>query len=158
MGEDVTANVKTISVIPHRLSGPDPPKTLEVRGEVFFAVADFTVLNESLVLDGKAPFANPRNAAAGSLRQKDPRITEERRVRIAELEAGAPSERCHLPSAHELARLLVMDGQWPAVRRFGEVSSLVEWDGHIPAWERLEQESATARRLMNETLAPTVRA
>ena len=45
-----------------------------------------------------------------------------------------------------------------AVRRFGEVSSLVEWDGHIPAWERLEQESATARRLMNETLAPTVRA
>ena len=59
VGEDVTANVKTIKVIPHRLSGSDVPDTLEVRGEVFFAVADFTALNESLVLDGKAPFANP---------------------------------------------------------------------------------------------------
>ena len=58
VGEDVTANVKTIKVIPHRLSGSDVLDTLEVRGEVFFAVADFTALNESLVLDGKF-FANP---------------------------------------------------------------------------------------------------
>lgn len=80
-GEDVTVNVKTISAIPHRLtaSAKHPvPSRVEVRGEVFFPVAAFDALNAQLVRDGKAPFANPRNAAAGSLRQKDPRVTASR--------------------------------------------------------------------------------
>jgi DNA ligase (NAD+) len=80
-GEDVTPNVRTIRAIPHRLATADEfptPAVLEVRGEVFLPVEAFTALNESLVAAGKAPFANPRNSAAGSLRQKDPKVTASR--------------------------------------------------------------------------------
>ena len=77
-GEDVTHNVMTIKNVPHRLDGTGYPDVLEVRGEVFIASQDFRVLNESMVASGKAPFANPRNAAAGSLRQKDASITASR--------------------------------------------------------------------------------
>lgn len=81
VGEDVTPNVSTIRTIPHRLTG-DVPEVLEVRGEVFFPVAEFEELNASLVEAGKAPFANPRNAAAGSLRQKNPSVTASRPLRM----------------------------------------------------------------------------
>ena len=80
-GEDVTPNVKTIESIPHRLTGTDDypvPALLEVRGEVFLPVEAFNRLNESLADAGKPMFANPRNSAAGSLRQKDPRVTASR--------------------------------------------------------------------------------
>ena len=76
-GEDVTLNVKTISGVPHELKG-DFPTIVEVRGEVFFPLKKFNELNESLEEGGKNIFANPRNAAAGSLRQKDPRVTASR--------------------------------------------------------------------------------
>ena len=78
--EDVTLNVKTIKVIPDRLTGDDVPELLEVRGEVFLSEAAFERLNESLQEAGKPAFANPRNAAAGSLRQKDPRVTASREL------------------------------------------------------------------------------
>jgi DNA ligase (NAD+) len=81
-GEDVTNNVRTIRGIPHRLAGSAHPEQIEIRGEVFFPVAAFAELNASLVAAGKAPFANPRNAAAGSLRQKDPRVTATRPLRM----------------------------------------------------------------------------
>ena len=81
-GEDVTPNVRTIAGIPDRLIGDDIPTVLEVRGEIYFPVAGFADLNASLVESGKAPFANPRNAAAGSLRQKDPRVTARRDLRM----------------------------------------------------------------------------
>jgi DNA ligase (NAD+) len=77
-GEDVTPNVKTITAVPSRLSGSGWPEVLEVRGEVFLPVTAFEELNEKLTAAGKPPFANPRNSAAGSLRQKDPRITASR--------------------------------------------------------------------------------
>ncbi|HET7801042.1 MAG TPA: NAD-dependent DNA ligase LigA, partial [Humibacillus xanthopallidus] len=81
-GEDVTHNVRTISGIPSRLTGDAVPELVEIRGEVFFPTAAFADLNASLVEAGKAPFANPRNAAAGSLRQKDPKVTASRPLRM----------------------------------------------------------------------------
>src|SRR5690349_21842015 len=80
-GEDVTPNVKTIDTVPHRLSGTDEfpvPRLVEVRGEVFLPGEAFERLNETMRDAGKPAFANPRNAAAGSLRQKDPRVTASR--------------------------------------------------------------------------------
>ena len=77
-GEDVTPNIRTIASIPSRLTGAGHPATLEVRGEVFLPVTAFEKLNESLLDAGKPAFANPRNSAAGSLRQKDPRVTASR--------------------------------------------------------------------------------
>ncbi|ELP45338.1 NAD-dependent DNA ligase LigA [Mycobacterium avium subsp. paratuberculosis S5] len=85
VGEDVTLNARTIDDVPERLSPSDDfpvPALLEVRGEVFFLLADFEALNASLVEDGKAPFANPRNSAAGSLRQKNPAVTARRKLRM----------------------------------------------------------------------------
>jgi DNA ligase (NAD+) len=84
-GEDVTLNARTIDDVPERLSASDEypiPRVLEVRGEVFFRLADFEALNASLVEAGKAPFANPRNSAAGSLRQKNPAVTARRKLRM----------------------------------------------------------------------------
>src|SRR5580693_1376251 len=111
-GEDVTLNVKTIKSVPDRLTGDDVPELLEVRGEVFLSEAAFGRLNESLQEAGKAAFANPRNAAAGSLRQKDPRVTASRALGaivhgIGRVEgsgdiagsAAMPSEEEHLEGA-----------------------------------------------------------
>ncbi|TDV54104.1 NAD-dependent DNA ligase LigA [Actinophytocola oryzae] len=84
-GEDVTLNVRTIESVPLRLTGSDEfpvPKLVEVRGEVYFRIEDFTELNAKLVEAGKVAFANPRNTAAGSLRQKDPKVTASRRLRL----------------------------------------------------------------------------
>lgn len=81
-GEDVTNNVKTIQGIPHQLAGSNHPARVEIRGEVYFPVEAFGDLNASLVEAGKAPYANPRNTAAGSLRQKDPRVTASRGLRM----------------------------------------------------------------------------
>lgn len=84
-GEDVTLNARTIADVPLQLTPSEEypvPALLEVRGEVFFRVADFEKLNASLVEAGKAPFANPRNSAAGSLRQKNPQITAQRNLHM----------------------------------------------------------------------------
>ena len=88
-GEDVTLNVKTIRNLPHQLKGEAAPTLIEVRGEVFFPIAAFNELNDSLEEAGKQLFANPRNGAAGSLRQKDPRITASRPLSVVVHGVGA---------------------------------------------------------------------
>lgn len=88
-GEDVTLNVKTIRNLPHQLVGDSLPSLIEIRGEVFFPIAAFNELNESLEEAGKQLFANPRNGAAGSLRQKDPRVTATRPLSVVVHGVGA---------------------------------------------------------------------
>src|SRR5699024_2235496 len=82
VGEDVTANVRTIAGVPDRLDTDAPPALLEVRGEVFFPPHEFEALNAQRREAGLAEFANPRNTAAGSLRQKDPTITASRALEV----------------------------------------------------------------------------
>ncbi|MFE0402266.1 NAD-dependent DNA ligase LigA [Streptomyces nigra] len=88
-GEDITPNVRTIAEIPERLHGDEVPELVEIRGEVYFPMAKFLELNERLVAAGDKPFANPRNAAAGSLRQKDPRVTATRPLHMVVHGIGA---------------------------------------------------------------------
>ena len=88
-GEDVTLNVKTIKGLPHNLKGKTVPSLIEIRGEVFLPVAAFNQLNEELEEAGKPLFANPRNCAAGSLRQKDPRVTASRPLDLVVHGVGA---------------------------------------------------------------------
>ena len=104
IGEDVTANVKTIKSIPHKLTGKNHPEVIEVRGEVFFGLADFEKLNASIVASGGKPFANPRNSASGSLRQKDPAITASRPLRM--LVHGFGAWQGQLQSQSEVYELL----------------------------------------------------
>ena len=88
-GEDVTLNVKTIKNLPHALEGESLPSLIEIRGEVFFPLEAFYELNESLEESGKSVFANPRNGAAGSLRQKDPRVSASRPLSVVVHGVGA---------------------------------------------------------------------
>nr|WP_255222204.1 NAD-dependent DNA ligase LigA [Nocardia otitidiscaviarum] len=107
-GEDVTLNARTIDDIPHVLTPSDEfpvPKLLEVRGEAYMTLEDFAQLNAAIVAEGKPPYANPRNTAAGSLRQKDPAVTARRRLRMichgfGRLDGWAPE------SQHEAYRAL----------------------------------------------------
>jgi len=82
VGEDVTRNVMTVKGIPHVLSGKNHPEIVEIRGEVFYSLEDFAKLNQSLIDAGKPPFANPRNSASGSLRQKDSSVTASRPLQM----------------------------------------------------------------------------
>ncbi|WP_084105543.1 NAD-dependent DNA ligase LigA [Demequina sp. NBRC 110056] len=88
-GEDVTDNVRTIAGLPFTLAGDHVPELVEIRGEVYLPVEAFERLNEALLAEGKAPYANPRNTAAGSLRQKDPSVTATRPLAVTTYALGA---------------------------------------------------------------------
>ncbi|WP_460541820.1 NAD-dependent DNA ligase LigA [Glycomyces halotolerans] len=169
-GEDVSANVATIAAVPRRLKdaeGFDIPELLEVRGEVYFPTADFTELNESQVAAGKAPFANPRNAAAGSLRQKDPAKTAERPLSFISHGLGAlrgfrPESQSHsyaaldawgLPTSPYWRVVATMDEVFDYIHEFGgkrhelvhEIDGVVVKLDDIASQRRLGATSRTPR-------------
>jgi DNA ligase (NAD+) len=130
-GEDVTGNVRTISEVPERLRGDDVPELVEIRGEIYFPLEAFGELNASLVAAGDRPFANPRNAASGSLRQKDPRVTASRPLHLVVHGIGArrgfePVSQSH---AYELMQGwgLPTSGRWRVVPDLDGVRGYIEY-------------------------------
>ena len=123
-GEDVTSNIRTIRAIPLRLQGPNLPNVIEVRGEVFMHRADFEAMNKTAAKSGEKEFANPRNAAAGSLRQLDSKVTAKRPLSFFAYGLGALEPSQWLPSTHsELLNLYEVLGL-PVCRERTVVSSL----------------------------------
>ena len=133
-GEDVTLNIKTIDTVPMQLSGKTIPERLEVRGEVFFPLKAFDELNDSLEEAGKQRFANPRNAAAGSLRQKDPKVTASRPLDLVVHGIGAADGISfeQQSSAYELLK------SWglPTSNKFKVVNSRKEVFAFIDQYEK----------------------
>ncbi|MFE2934195.1 NAD-dependent DNA ligase LigA [Streptomyces sp. NPDC059221] len=139
-GEDITPNIRTIAEIPHRLKGDRIPALVEIRGEVFFPMEAFEELNARLVEADDKPFANPRNAAAGSLRQKDPKVTATRPLHMVVHGIGAREgfdidclshayELLHewgLPTAKYNKVVDSLDGVREFIRYFGENRHSVE--------------------------------
>lgn len=109
-GEDVTANIRTIKAIPLKLKGSDFPALMDVRGEVFMSHKDFKALNQQAIIKSEKAFANPRNAAAGSLRQLDPKITAQRTLSFYAYGIGQCQPQQLLPQSH--SELLNTYKQW----------------------------------------------
>ncbi|MCX4670176.1 NAD-dependent DNA ligase LigA [Streptomyces sp. NBC_01381] len=176
VGEDITPNVRTIADIPDRLKGDDIPALVEIRGEVFFPMEKFEELNARLVEAGDKPFANPRNAAAGSLRQKDPRVTATRPLHMVVHGIGAREgfdidclshayELLHgwgLPTAQHNKVVQGLDGVREFIAYFGENRHSVahEIDGvvvkldEIPLQGRLGSTSRAPRWAIAWKYAP----
>jgi DNA ligase (NAD+) len=131
-GEDITHNIRTIAAVPTQLTGDDIPELLEVRGEVYLPVKRFEELNAGLIEGGREPFANPRNAAAGSLRQKDPRVTARRPLGVIVHGFGAWRGGAQPRSQAEVYEL--MRGWGLPVsdlyRVVGDLAGVVDYIGH----------------------------
>ncbi|WP_235564281.1 NAD-dependent DNA ligase LigA [Modestobacter sp. Leaf380] len=165
-GEDVTANVATMDDVPQQLSGDDVPELVEVRGEVYFPVAAFDEVNAAQVEAGRPPFANPRNAAAGSLRQKDPRVTATRPLRLLVHGIGARTgfdlERqseayeklaaLGLPTSSRYEVVPDLEAVWAYIERYREQRHSVEHeiDGVVVKIDQV----ALQRRLGSTSRAP----
>ena len=141
-GEDITANVRTVKGVPPRLLVDDPPEVIEVRGEMYLPVKAFEELNERLQEQGLKAFANPRNSAAGSLRQKDPKVTASRPLRLWVHSFGAAegvtfdshlgflewAAKSGLPSAPTTERRESIDGVKAFLRHWEEHRHSVDWE------------------------------
>jgi DNA ligase (NAD+) len=134
VGEDVTVNLRTINAIPLQMLGNDVPQRIEVRGEVYMPLSGFRELNERLVAEGKKPTPNPRNAAAGSLRQKDPSITAQRPLSFWAYAVGV-HEGADLTSQWQTLQWLKQHG-FP-INPFAErLETMEEVAKECAAWER----------------------
>ena len=133
VGEDVTRNVMTVKGIPHTLSGKNHPEVVEIRGEVFYSLADFAKLNQSLIDAGKAPFANPRNSASGSLRQKDSSVTASRPLQMIVHGIGAWVDKAVVSQSELYAHLK----SWglPTSTRYQVLESAKEVKKYIADYE-----------------------
>jgi DNA ligase (NAD+) len=142
IGEDVTANLRTIREIPLRLSGPRPPALLEVRGEVYMSLSGFEALNARRAAAGESTFANPRNAAAGSLRQLDPGITAERPLRFFAFAVQLETDRAAQALAATQSGLLDLLAEWglPVNRMHSTCADLEGVQAYVEELERRRSE------------------
>ena len=141
-GEDVTLNVRTMGDVPEQLTGTGDypvPELVEIRGEVFFRVDEFSELNAALVDAGKPPFANPRNAAAGSLRQKDPRVTRNRPLRL--ICHGLGRREGFEPTRQSESYAALKAWGLPVSRHTVVLSTVDELLDHIQYWEKRREEA-----------------
>ena len=134
-GEIVTANLRTVLDLPLRLKGKGWPKKMEVRGEVYLPKSRFAETNRQREKAGEPPYANPRNAAAGALRQLDPKKTRARGLRVFAFQVEAPGQKFNVESQHELLNMLVEWGL-PVEPNHTRVASL---DAAQAAIAKLEQ-------------------
>jgi len=132
-GEDVSANLRTVRAIPLRLRGEGWPRVLEVRGEVIMLHKDFEAFNERARSSGEKPLANPRNGAAGSLRQHDPAVTARRKLSFFAYAVGVV-EGASLPSTHSKTLELLREWGFPVSP---EVSTAKGFDGLINYFQRI---------------------
>ncbi|MGH9456936.1 MAG: NAD-dependent DNA ligase LigA, partial [Thermoanaerobaculia bacterium] len=136
IGEDVTRNIRTIREIPLRLRGDDIPARLEVRGEVYLSISGFEKLNEQRVAAGEPTFANPRNSAAGSLRQLDPRVTARRPLRFFAYQVVPDDPAGPARIAERQADILELLRAWgfpvePRWRRAADLDQVIAFTGEI---------------------------
>ena len=135
-GEDVTANLRTVLDVPLRLHGKGWPKLMEVRGEVYFSKSRFVELNKERERAGEPTFANPRNAAAGALRQLDPKVTRSRGLRIFCFHVEAPGQKLPVTTQHDLLKQLAAWG-YPVEPHHTRVPDLAAANQEIAKFEPL---------------------
>ena len=135
-GEDVTANLRTVLDVPLRLHGKGWPKLMEVRGEVYLSKSRFVELNKERERAGEPTFANPRNAAAGALRQLDPKVTRSRGLRIFCFHVEAPGQKLPVTTQHDLLKQLAAWG-YPVEPHHTRVPDLAAANQEIAKFEPL---------------------
>ncbi|MCS6942615.1 MAG: NAD-dependent DNA ligase LigA [Geminocystis sp.] len=139
-GEDITANIKTIKTIPLRLHTESPPPVLEVRGEVFLPLEEFERINQEKKEKGESPFANPRNAAAGTIRQLDPKIVSQRRLKFFAYAAHIlPEENNILATQSETLEYLKQIG-FLVNENYQVCPNLEAVKSYLESWEKRRNE------------------